>query len=324
MIFETKHLRAVLAVAEHGTMTKAGRELHISQPALSQQLLLLEGRLRTPLFHRDGKRMVPTAAGQRVVACAREMVAQLEGLEDELRRIAGGQDVQLRLGTQCFTVFHWLPAVLAEFAKTYPSVDVQVVSDGSFSPERAVLEGKIDLGILNRPGEDPRLTYVPLFEDEMVVIAPPDHRFARQEFVSAADIGDEHLITYAVSPGQGIIAQAVLRPAGVRPRKVTEVQWTDAIVEFVKAGMGISVIATWAVRSHIDDGSLCAIRLTETGFRRRWSVATLRSVETPLHMRAFISLLARGPMPIGSTYRGPTHANDGKPAKKSPVHLAGS
>lgn len=296
MIFETKHLRAVLAVAEHGTMTKAGHELHISQPALSQQLLLLERRLRTPLFHREGKRMIPTAAGERVVAGARAMVAELQALEEDVRRIAAGQDVILRLGTQCYTVFHWLPMLLGEYAKTHPSVDVQIVSDASLSPEHALLQGKIDLGIINRPGDDQRLSYFPLFEDEMVVITAPHHPFSRQAFVSAVDLADEHFITYAVPPGHGLISQAVLRPAGVRPRRVTEVQWTDAIVEFVKAGMGVSVIATWAVESHIRDGSLCAIPLTENGFHRRWNAATLANAAVPLHLRSFISLLARGPL----------------------------
>ena len=276
-------------------MTQAARALHLSQSALSQQLLLLERRLRTPLFHRDGKRMVPTAAGQRVVEEARAMVAQLEALENDVRRIAAGQNVVLRLGTQCYTVFHWLPTILADYARSNPAVDVQIVSDASFSPERALLEGKIDLGIINRPGDDARLSYFPLFEDEMVVITAPGHPFAKRAFVSAVDLANEHFITYAVPPGHGIVSQMVFRPAGVRPRRVTEVQWTDAIVEFVKAGMGVSVIATWAVESYIREGSLCGIPLTETGFRRRWNAATLASSDPPLHLRSFMALLARGP-----------------------------
>jgi LysR family transcriptional regulator for metE and metH len=189
--------------------------------------------------------------------------------------------------------------ILAEFAKTNPAVDVQIVSDATLSPERALLEGKIDLGIINRPGDDQRLCYFPLFEDEMVVITAPDHPFVHRAFVGAVDLADEHFITYAVPPGHGLISQAVLRPAGVRPRRVTEVQWTEAIVEFVKAGMGVSVIATWAVESHIRDGSLRAIRLTESGFRRRWNAAVLANTEVPLHLRSFMALLARGPVSAG-------------------------
>src|SRR4051812_27217064 len=111
MVLETKHMRMVLAVCEHGSLTRAGRDLFLSQPALSQQLLLLERRLGTPLFHRVGKRMVPTAAGMRLAAAARTVVAEIDSIEAELLRLASGQESLLRLGTQCYTAFHWLPSI---------------------------------------------------------------------------------------------------------------------------------------------------------------------------------------------------------------------
>src|SRR6266513_1578303 len=89
MILETRHLRLVAAVAEHGTLTKAGRVLHLTQSGLSRQLLDLETKLGLPLFHRLGKRMVPTPAGERLVVAARRALPQLTDVEDELRRLAG-------------------------------------------------------------------------------------------------------------------------------------------------------------------------------------------------------------------------------------------
>ena len=295
MIIETKHLRMVLAVASQGSLTRAGRDLFLSQPALSQQLLLLEKRLGTPLFHRLGKRMVPTAAGARFVDTARRAVAELEALEANLRRLANGQEVVLRISTQCYTVFHWLPALIASYSQSHPTVDVEIVGDATFSPERGVLEGKVDVGILNRPGTDPRLRYLPLFEDEMVVVMPPEHPLGRRPFVSAEELAREHLFTYAVPPGHGIVMDRVFRPAGLRPRRVTEVQWTEAITEFVKAGMGVAVIAQWAVASQVRSRQLRARRLTEGGFHRRWFAAVPGTGELPSHVRGFVSALAKGP-----------------------------
>src|SRR5437762_5207981 len=87
MILETRHLRLVAAVAEHGTLTRAGRVLHLTQSGLSRQLLDLETRLGLPLFHRLGKRMVPTPAGERLLAAARRALPQLSDVEEEMRRL---------------------------------------------------------------------------------------------------------------------------------------------------------------------------------------------------------------------------------------------
>src|SRR5437879_1312703 len=129
MILETRHLRLVAAVAEHGTLTRAGRVLHLTQSGLSRQLLDLETRLGLPLFHRLGKRMVPTPAGERLLVAARRALPQLSDVEEELRRLAGGRAAILRVSTECYTCYHWLPGVLQRFARRFPQVDGWVGSD---------------------------------------------------------------------------------------------------------------------------------------------------------------------------------------------------
>ena len=100
MILETRHLRLVAAVAEHGTLTRAGRVLHLTQSGLSRQLLDLETRLGLPLFQRLGKRMVPTPAGERLLVAARRALPQLSDVEEDLRRLAGGRAAILRVSTE--------------------------------------------------------------------------------------------------------------------------------------------------------------------------------------------------------------------------------
>src|SRR2546428_12265031 len=109
MILETRHLRLVAAVAEHGTLTRAGRVLNLTQSGLSRQLLDLETRLGLPLFHRLGKRMVPTPAGERLLAAARGAVPPLSGGGEEVRRAGGGPGGVPGRGTRRFTGFYWAP-----------------------------------------------------------------------------------------------------------------------------------------------------------------------------------------------------------------------
>ena len=293
MILETRHLRLIEAVAEHGSLTKAGSRLDLTQSALSHQLLDLEGRLRVTLFHRLGKRMVPTPAGQRLLEAAQLALPHLRAAEEELYRFASGRSAVLRLSTECYTCYHWLPGVLVPFNERFPGVEVRIVAEATHQPIEALLAGKIDLGIVANDRADERLEYYPLFHDELVVVMQPGHRLATRPYIAAEDFAAEHLIVYAPR-SESTVFRSVLNPAGVMPRRTSEIQLTEAIVEMVKAGIGISVIARWAALPHIRAGTLDALPLTSSGFHRRWQAAAIRG-SVPDYIPEFIRLLARGP-----------------------------
>jgi len=295
MILETRHLRLVAAVAEHGNLTRAGRVLHLTQSGLSRQLLDLETRLGLPLFQRLGKRMVPTPAGERLLAAARRTLPHLGEVEAELLRLAHGQSAILRVSTECYTCYHWLPALLARFERRFPGVDVQIVAEVTHHPVPALLDGRIDVAIISNDDHDGRLTYVPLFTDELVAVLRVDHPLAGKPFLTAADFSDQHLIVYLLPPGENDVFVKLLEPAGVLPRRVSAIQLTEAILELVKGGVGVAVLARWAVRPYLKTGELRTVRLTRRGLERRWRAAMLRQTPLPRHLREFAGLLAAGP-----------------------------
>src|SRR6188474_3522498 len=104
---EMRHLRLIDAIAEHGSMTLAAGALNLTQPALSHQLRELETRLRTPLFVRTTRRMVPTAAGDQLLGLARTVLSQVNSFE---RQVLDGELTttggRIRLATQCHTAYH--------------------------------------------------------------------------------------------------------------------------------------------------------------------------------------------------------------------------
>lgn len=295
MILEIRHLRLIAAVAQHGSLTRAGRELHLTQSALSHQLLELEGRLRTRLFLRMGKRMVPTVAGLRLLETARQTLPALLEAEEDLRRLASGRDSVLRISTECYTCYHWLPGVLQGFRERFPRVEVQVVAEVTRDPVPALLDGRIDLGIVFTAERDERLTYHPLFSDELCVITAPNHRLAGRAYLRPEDFAGENVVMYAMRESESTLFREVLLPAGVRPARVTSIQLTEGIVELVKAGHGIAVLARWAAAPHLQAGTLRAVRLTRSGFHRQWAAATVRQPHPPEYLRVFAELLAAGP-----------------------------
>jgi LysR family transcriptional regulator, regulator for metE and metH len=299
-VLEVRHLLLVQAIAEEGSVTRAGLRLHLTQSALSHQLRDAEQRLGVKLFQRIGRRLVLAAPGERLLSSARSVLEELGRVEEEIQRKAGRGHAVIRLTTQCNTVYHWLPSRLRRFQRTHPDVELEVVAGATDDPVPALRQGRVDLAIVHREARDPGLRLRPLFRDEMVVVMHPGHRLSRAPFVAAQDLASEHLILYSIPRESNLVFREVLIPAGVSPRRVTHIQLTEAIVEMVKAGLGLSVLARWSVAPQIERGELVARPLTREGRYRHWSAA-YRKQQPPAHLLAFVELLARHPLPVGTT-----------------------
>jgi LysR family transcriptional regulator for metE and metH len=294
---EIRHLRMVVAVAGSGSVTRAAAELHLTQSAVSHQLRDIEERLGTALFLRVGKRMIPTAAGQRVLSAARRVLDEVAVTEDDVRRIGTNEAAVLRVCTQCNTGYHWLPPLVEAFRRRHPRVDVTLAVECTMRPVEALLEGRLDLAIVTQQVQHQQVRVRPLFEDEHAAIVAPDHPFASRTFVRPEDFAGQRLLLYSGSAEDSFTVQRILRPAGVEPERISCVMLTEAIVAMVKARLGISVMQTWTVEPAIRAGDVRAIPITAAGIRRRWSAATLRAATPAAHLDAFIELLAARALP---------------------------
>ena len=294
MSLELRHLKLVTAIAEEGGLSRAAGRLHLTQSALSHQLHDAEEHLGAPLFHRLSRSMTLTPAGERLLRSAHAVLDELARAEREISGNGSASNAVLRMSTECYTNYHWLPSRLKVFHRKFPRVDVQVVVEATNHPLRALLEGKLDLAIVSTRVRNHRIMFAPLFSAEMVAVMPPDHLLARRPFVRAEDVARETLIAYS-SYEDNLTLQELLRPAGLAPPRVLRVQLTEAILEMVKEGLGISILARWAVAPQVAAGNLRAVRLTPHGFRRDWCAATLRRKSLPTYLHEFVALLAKEP-----------------------------
>ena len=303
---EIRHLRMVAAVAASGSVTRAASGLHLTQSAVSHQLRDIEQRLGTALFLRVGKRMVPTAAGERVLTTAQRVLDDITTAEDEVRRLGTNKAGVLRVCAQCNTGYHWLPPLIEAFRRKCPTVDVVIAVECTMRPLEALLDGRLDLAIVTEDVRNRQLRVRPLFEDEHAAIVAPDHPFASRAFVLPEDFLHERLLLYSGSTEDSFTIKRILRPAGVEPERISFVMLTEAILAMVKARLGISVMQTWAVEPAIRAGDVRAIPITPSGIHRRWSAATLRAAPSSPAMDVFLDLLAAR----------------GMPARKRPLRLA--
>ncbi len=276
MILEVRHLRVLEAIEREGGVSRAARRLHLTQPAVSHALRDLERRLGVQLFLRTSKGMVATAAGERLLRSAGVVLNELAAAERDLAASQAGHLGVLRLATQCYSCYHWLPGVLKLFMRDFPRVEVQIVPEAARRTIVALLAGEIDLGIVTAEAEEPGVCTEPLFTDEMVAIMNPEHALADRHHLEAEDFADEHVVAHTDCATSFLFVQ-LLNPAGVTPRRVTEFPLTEAVVETVKAGLGISAMARWAVGPRLAAGTLRAVRLTAEGIRPTWRAAMLES-----------------------------------------------
>jgi LysR family transcriptional regulator, regulator for metE and metH len=290
MDIEVRHLRLVAAVAGVGSLTRAGDQLHLTQSALSHQLRDIESRLGAALFHRVGKRLVLTPAGERLLESATDVLDRLERAERDIRQMGRDRAGSLRITTECYTCYHWLPPLLLRYRRNFPNVEVRIDVEATHHPVETLLSGKIDLGIMSTPVRDRRLFSRRVFQDELVLIASKHHRFAGQARVRLAQMREETLFVYPPKAESGPL-QNVLLPAGAAPARVEEVQLTEAITELVKAGLGVAILARWAVQPLIDSGSIVGRTLPARGMHRVWSAVMRKDLARADYVNEFIDLL---------------------------------
>ncbi len=267
--FEIRHLEVVDAVDRLGSITAAAEHLRLSQPAVSHSIKQLESRLGTALFVRHPRGLDATPAGERMVKSARRVLLELRSAEVEVAEDGLGQAGTLRLTTECYTCYYWLPAVLTDLQAVMPRLRLIVSAEATRRPVEALLEDEVDVAILHRRTAHPELELTPLFTDELVALVPPDHELAAKPFLVAEDFAGVGVVLHS-EPHESVLFTDLLLPAGVEPKQVWELQLTEAVLEMAKAGLGVSVMARWAAAPQISAGSLVAVPLTEQGITRTW------------------------------------------------------
>src|SRR5215813_129264 len=129
---EVKHMKLVPAIQQERSITRAGVKLHLTQSAVSHQLKEIEERLGAPLFHRGRHDLQLTAAGERVLASAVVVLDELQRAEEDIASIAGRPTGSVRISTQCYTAYHWLPRLVKKFSAKHPHVSVEIKVDATY------------------------------------------------------------------------------------------------------------------------------------------------------------------------------------------------
>ena len=288
---EIRHLRLIKAIVEEGSIIKAIDKLHLTQSALSHQLKEAEYQLGTKIFLRINKKLILTKAGEKLYATANEILDKLSDTEKEIKQLIFGEVGEIRISTECYSSYHWLPSVLKQFHLLYPNIELKIVMEATHYPLQKLQENILDIAIISDPIKDENIKYVELFQDEMMMVVSENHSWTGKKFVVAEDFINEHLLIHSLPLETVTVYQFLLEPAKVSPKKITPLPLTEASIEMVKADMGIMAMAKWALQPYLKNNSIKAIKIGKNGLKRKHYIAYMSNKTYPDYFQHFIEFL---------------------------------
>ena len=268
MTLNLHHLRVFAAVAQERSFSRAAVALRLSQPAVSKTVQELERQTELSLFDRSGRTPQLTDAGNALFARARELFGIERIAEEELGALRGLERGVLRVGASTTVATYFLPQLLARFHQQHPGVTLRVVSANTRAIARRLLEGRLDIALVEGPVLHERISVIPWREDELVVIAPASHPLVHKRRVRAADLIDEPFILREPGSGTRVVAEAALAEHGVHPGTTVQLGSTEAIKQAVAAGLGLAVVSRAAAADQLALGYIAVIPLRSAAFRR--------------------------------------------------------
>ena len=282
---DLRQLEILQAIAETGSFTACGRKLHVSQSAISRQILLLEEELGEPLFLRVGRqvRMTPAAEslvqlGQRVFLDVRETVGTITDRTRELRgtlRLSGGMTV-------CLYVF---PPLLKHLRRVHPHLDVRLTVATAGRSVQEIRGGRVDAGLLTLPVQESDLVTVPVMREELLLVTTPTHPLARRRKVAPPDLDGQPFVLFEVGSATRKVIDQFFATEKIEPTIVMDTENVEIIKAMVKTGMGVGIVPYQAVAREVRAGQFFCARIDghelvrETG----WVYARANRVPRVIH-----------------------------------------
>jgi len=266
-------MRQMVAIAEFGHMTRAAESLGVSQPALSAAVRKLEAELGTELFHRTGHGVEPTEAGKVFVEHAQITMRASEKTREAVRSLVGLETGSIRVGAGATATGYLLPSAIHAVRDEYPGLKFSIREAGSSAVAEGVVSGELDLGIVTLPVVHPRgdeLMVIREIGDELLLIVPGDHPLNGRKSFRWTDLEGESVIAFEAGSAVRGVIDAAAAMHGVGLAVVMELRSIEAIVQMVRAGIGVGFVSRYG----LEDGA--GIRCKDGALTRTLGVVRRR------------------------------------------------
>lgn len=289
-------LRIFCAVAEQRSFSRAGRTLFISQPAVSKAVRELERQLDLPLIERGsagGGGVRLTEGGQALLDHARGIFALERAAAEEVRARVGLKRGRLIVGASTTIAGYWLPPYAAEFARQYPSVQLQVRVGNTQLVAQALVGCEIDLALVEGAIDDPRIEVAHWRDDELQIIAHARALLARRRRPTPGELNAQVWLVREPGSGTREVTDRIMRAHRIEPGRTVEYASNEGIARAVAAGMGIAMLPARVLRELTRMGEVRSLHSSAPALTRPLFLLQLKERPPSPLVRAFCELLGR-------------------------------
>lgn len=287
------HLRAFVAVAESMSFSRGAERLHVSQPALSNQIRLLEEDLEARLFVRNRRSVSLTAVGREILDDAERLLTLVDEVRQRVKRASKGTSGTLRIGFVASATPEIIPQMTIAFRKSFPDVSLELRNVPTVPQLDALRLRTLDIGVVRLPLREPEIEVIPLFSEPFAIVFSRQHPL-RSRAVTVNDLEQEAFVTYSerLAPAFFQHWTGLCRKAGFTPRIVQEVGEMETALALVSAGVGVAILPEGVARRY--SRTLVVVPLKQERIRSEIGLALLKLNPPPLARQLVLSVTNSG------------------------------
>ncbi|MCQ6277242.1 LysR family transcriptional regulator [Bacillus sp. V3B] len=268
-----QYLNVFVKVVEKENFSKAGEELHMTQPAVSQHIRVLEELIGTRLLERSNKYVRLNKAGEIVYNHAKEILALYTKMQSSVDDLTNHAKGPIAIGASYTFGEYILPHIIARLQKKYPLINPSIKIHNTKEIIELVKTHQLDVGIIESIFDDKDLQSEVISGDQMFIVASPDHRLLNeQKEISISELAQETWILREEGSGTRQASENLFRMYDFTPKKIMEFGSTQLIKESVEAGLGISLLSSWAIEKEQTNGYIGIIPVKGLPFKRNFSI----------------------------------------------------
>jgi DNA-binding transcriptional LysR family regulator len=267
-----RQLRVFTEVAKHLSFVRAAEILHLTPPAVTMQIKELEASVELPLFHREGRKVALTTAGEYFLVYARRLLATLKDTDDAMARLRGIEAGTLSVGLVS-TAKYFVPQLLARFREEHPGIDVRLV----VAPNREQLvtllqAGEVDVAVMGRPPKELAMRAEHFAAHPLVIVAPPGHPLLALDHVPAAALAPYRFIVREPGSGTRAAMDSFFTLHRVEIQVAMQMPSNETIKQAVIAGMGLAFLSLHTMGLELRAGVLKRLDVEDTPVMRTWNL----------------------------------------------------
>lgn len=298
MGLEDHKLRVFCTVAETKSFSKASEIIHLTQPAVSLQIQALEETYETKLFDRSSSAVTLTPAGEILYRYAKEILTLYAQADKDIGEITSLVKGSISIGASTTIGNYLLPTVISEFKQKNPKIKIHLQVGNTKRIVEMLNAGNIDLGLVEGEATKYKILSEKLLSDELTLIVPAEHPWAKKKDISVLDIIKEPFIFREEGSGTRQVIEKHLSKRGITVQSMnitTILGSTEAIKEAVENGIGIAIVSKWAVRREYKFGSLKTVKFKEGKLLREFSLIFNKNTVTSYAVDEFLDYLRQYP-----------------------------